>query len=288
MSPLLEVQGLTKSFAGRPGLFGWRRTGPAHLAVDDVGFTVLRGETFGIVGESGSGKSTTARLIMRLIEPTAGSVRFDGEELIRLDAEALRRRRRGIQMVFQDPFASLNPRLSVRRQLAEPIVIHGLARGAAIDARVDGLLARVGLRPEHAHRYPHEFSGGQRQRLAIARALAAEPQLIIADEAVSALDVSVRAQILNLLAELQESTGVAMIFISHDLAVVRHIAQRVAVIQAGRIVEEAPTERIFASPEHPYTRKLLASMPRPPEPAAASAERIRRLQRHFADLAEAG
>ena len=287
MTALLEVRGLTKSFATRTGLFGWR-SGPAHLAVDGVGFTVERGRTFGIVGESGSGKSTTARLIMRLIEPTAGSVRFEGQELMRLDAEALRRRRRGIQMVFQDPFASLNPRLSVRRQLAEPIVIHGLAQGAAVDAKVDGLLTRVGLRPEHAHRYPHEFSGGQRQRIAIARALAAEPQLIIADEAVSALDVSVRAQILNLLAELQEATGVAMIFISHDLAVVRHIAQRVAVIQAGRIVEEAPTERIYVSPEHPYTCRLLGSMPRAPEPSPASAERIRRLQRRFADLAEVG
>ena len=283
---LLTVADLHKHYAVGGSILG---TGTQTVrALDGVSFGMTKGEVLGLVGESGSGKTTVGKTILRLLDPTSGEIRFADQDITRLSRKALRPFRRRMQLVFQDPFASLNPRLSVRRQLAEPIVIHGLAQGAAVDAKVDGLLTRVGLRPEHAHRYPHEFSGGQRQRIAIARALAAEPQLIIADEAVSALDVSVRAQILNLLAELQEATGVAMIFISHDLAVVRHIAQRVAVIQAGRIVEEAPTERIYVSPEHPYTCRLLGSMPRAPEPSPASAERIRRLQRRFADLAEVG
>ncbi len=270
-APLLVVENLSKSFALGTRFFA-RRAATSLRAVDGVSFVVSRGETFGIVGESGSGKSTLARLILRLIEASDGVVRFHGEDLRRLDAESLRRRRRGIQMVFQDPFASLNPRLSIRRQLAEPIRLHGLATSDDAQAEVVQLLAKVGLRPEHAARYPHEFSGGQRQRIAIARALAARPDLIIADEAVSALDVSVRAQILNLLDDIKRDSAMAMIFISHDLGVVRHLADRVAVMYRGRIVELAPTAALFARPRHPYTRRLLEAMPiaRPNVPRAAA------------------
>jgi len=277
---MLVVDGLSKTFPLGASLFGWRRGGVLR-AVDDVGFMVARGETFGVVGESGSGKSTLARLILRLIEPSAGRIEFNGEDLRALDAEALRRRRRGMQMVFQDPFASLNPRLTVARQLAEPIRLHGLAEGAAVGARVARLLDEVGLRAEHAGRYPHEFSGGQRQRIAIARALAAEPDLIVADEAVSALDVSVRAQILNLLGDIKRRTRMAMIFISHDLGVVRHLADRVAVMHRGRIVELGTTAEIFASPRDDYTRRLLAAMPRIAAIGDAETARIRRLQARF-------
>jgi oligopeptide/dipeptide ABC transporter ATP-binding protein len=258
--PLLEVEGLSKTFTLKPGLFGLR-PGRTHKAVDEVSFSVMRGEAFGIVGESGCGKSTTARLVTRLLEPSAGQIRLAGADLLGLGSDALRRQRRAMQMVFQDPFASLNPRLTVGRQLAEPLQVHGLATGAAATGRVAELLRQVGLRPEHASRYPHEFSGGQRQRIAIARALAPAPDLIVADEPVSALDVSVRAQVLNLMRELRRATGVAVVFISHDLAVVRYVADRVAVMFAGRIVEQGRTAEVFARPHHPYTRSLLEAVP---------------------------
>jgi oligopeptide transport system ATP-binding protein len=261
--PLLEVDRLTKLFGGARSLFGRPRSATAHAAVNDVSFTVAAGETLGIVGESGSGKSTTARLLLRLIEPTSGTVKLDGEPLGALSADELRRRRRAMQMVFQDPFASLNPRLTVGYQLAEPLRVHGLCSGRAVSDRVGALLSRVGLSPHHARAYPHQFSGGQRQRIAIARALAAEPKLIVADEAVSALDVSVRAQILNLIDDIRRESALSLVFISHDLGVVRHVADRVAVMFLGRIVEIGPVEAVFASPKHPYTRELLAAMPVP-------------------------
>jgi oligopeptide/dipeptide ABC transporter ATP-binding protein len=259
---ILEVESLTKIFGGATGVLGVGRKHPV-LAVDAVSFAVARGETLGIVGESGSGKSTTARLLLRLIEPTSGEIRLNGEDLRGLSADELRRRRRGMQMVFQDPFASLNPRLSVGYQLAEPLRVHGLCGGAEAEARVASLLTRVGLSPSHARSYPHQFSGGQRQRIAIARALAVEPDLIVADEAVSALDVSVRAQILNLLDDIRREAKLSMVFISHDLGVVRHVADRVAVMFLGRIVEIGPVAEVFATPRHPYTRELLEAMPIP-------------------------
>ena len=259
-SPSLKVEALSKSFGGRSGPFGFGRTRPVR-AVDSVSFAVPRGETLGIVGESGSGKSTTARLLLRLIEPTAGVVRLNGEDLSGLASETLRLRRRGIQMVFQDPFASLNPRLSVGYQLAEPLRVHGLCGRAEANDRVAALLMRVGLSARQATAYPHQFSGGQRQRIAIARALAAEPDVIVADEPVSALDVSIRAQILNLIADIKEGSDLAIVFISHDLGVVRHVADRVAVMFLGRIVEIGPVADVFATPRHPYTLELLRAMP---------------------------
>jgi oligopeptide/dipeptide ABC transporter ATP-binding protein len=257
---VLDVEALSKRFGDRAGLFGFggRR---ATTAVDGVSFAVDRGETLGIVGESGSGKSTTARLLLRLIEPTAGVVRLNGEDLGGLSPEMLRLRRRGIQMVFQDPYASLNPRLSVGYQLAEPLHVHGLCGRAEANERVAALLTRVGLSARQAGAYPHQFSGGQRQRIAIARALATEPQVIVADEPVSALDVSIRAQILNLIADIKAGSDLAMVFISHDLGVVRHVADRVAVMFLGRIVEIGPVAEVFAEPCHPYTLELLRAMP---------------------------
>jgi oligopeptide/dipeptide ABC transporter ATP-binding protein len=272
-APVLEVEGLTKVFGGAAGVLGVGRKHPV-LAVDAVSFTVVRGETLGIVGESGSGKSTTARLLLRLIEPTSGVIRLNGEDLRGLSTDALRRRRRGMQMVFQDPFASLNPRLSVGYQLAEPLRVHELCGGAEAEARIGALLTRVGLSPTHARSYPHQFSGGQRQRIAIARALAVEPDLIVADEAVSALDVSVRAQILNLLDDIRRASRLTMVFISHDLGVVRHVADRVAVMFLGRIVEVGPVGDVFAAPRHPYTRELLEAMPMP-DPGRRRSERRR-------------
>lgn len=256
----LEVANLGKVFGGSRGLLGLRRAHPVR-AVDDVSFIVRRRETLGIVGESGSGKSTTARLLLRLIEPTSGVVRLNGEDLRSLPAGQLRQRRRGMQMVFQDPFASLNPRLAVGYQLGEPLLLHGLCRRREVEERVGTLLVRVGLSPGHARLYPHQFSGGQRQRIAIARALAVEPDLIVADEAVSALDVSVRAQILNLIEDIKHASELSMVFISHDLGVVRHVADRVAVMFLGRIVEIGPVAEVFTAPRHPYTRTLLEAMP---------------------------
>ncbi len=261
-APVLEVRNLSKLF-GRPGVLLGGRSRAVVRAVDDVSFAVSRGEILAIVGESGSGKSTTARLILRLIEPSSGKVILNGEELGGLSAQELRRRRRGMQMVFQDPFASLNPRLTIGYQLAEPLRVHGLSARSEVRDRVVALLARVGLSAHHAASYPHQFSGGQRQRIAIARALAVEPTLIVADEAVSALDVSVRAQILNLLADIRSRSNLSLVFISHDLGVVRHIADRVAVMFRGRIVELGPVADVFASPRHPYTRELLAAVPSP-------------------------
>ena len=259
-TPLLQVEGLVKHFPIRRGLFG-RQTG-AVRAVDGLSFTLQAGQTLGVVGESGCGKSTMGRLVLRLIEPTAGRVVFAGTDLGTLDAAALRAQRRAMQIIFQDPYSSLNPRMTIGQTLAEPLRLHGLHTGRYAE-RVAELLQTVGLAPEHAQRYPHEFSGGQRQRIGIARALAVEPQLIVCDEAVSALDVSVQAQVVNLLQDLQQRLGITYIFIAHDLAVVKHIATHVAVMYLGRIVELAQTRTLFDSPRHPYTQALLSAIPVP-------------------------
>ena len=267
MTTLLEVEGLVKHFPVRGGVFG--RTSGHVRAVDGVDFHLDEGETLAIVGESGCGKSTVGRLVLRLIEPSAGRVRFEGDDLLSLDADQMRARRRRLQVIFQDPYASLNPRMTIGAMLGEPLYLHRLvADETERRVRIGELLELVGLRPEHARRYPHEFSGGQRQRLAIARALAVEPKLIVADEPVSALDVSIQAQVINLMKALQQRFGLAYIFISHDLAVVKHIADRIAVMYLGRIVETATTDELFRNPRHPYTRALLAAVPLP-DPTAA-------------------
>jgi ABC-type oligopeptide transport system ATPase subunit len=260
--PLLEVRGLSKRFPLTRGLLAPRR-GETVTAVDDVSFSLAPGETLGLVGETGCGKSTTARLIMRLLEPTAGDIRFAGSDLGRLRGQQLRASRRELAMVFQDPHSSLNPRRTVGAIVAEPLQVHGVDRDAR-RARVRELLELVGLSAEHESRYPHELSGGQRQRVGIARALALRPRLLIADEPVSALDVSIQAQILNLLRGLQHELGLALLFISHDLSVVRYMCERVAVMRAGRIVETGATAELFAHPREPYTRELLAAVPRIP------------------------
>ncbi|MGY6633082.1 MAG: ABC transporter ATP-binding protein [Alkalilacustris sp.] len=265
MSALLEVEGLTKHFPVRRGLL--RREVGSVQAVTDVSFSVGAGETLAIVGESGCGKSTTGRALLRLIEPTAGTMRLEGADLMAMSPGQLRQMRRKMQIIFQDPYGSLNPRMTVRETLAEPLLLHGVATQANLQAKVSEVLKLCGLSAFHAERYPHEFSGGQRQRVGIARALATRPKLIVCDEPVSALDVSVQAQIVNLLQDIQKQLGVAYVFISHDLAVVRHIATRVAVMYLGRIVEEAPSGELFAAPLHPYTRSLIAAAPRP-DPSA--------------------
>jgi len=258
-SPLLKVRGLTTRFALASGLLG--RTRRRVHAVEHVSFDMYPGETLGLVGESGCGKSTTGRSLLRLVAIEGGSIEFGGRDLVSLPANELRTLRREIQMVFQDPFASLDPRLTVGFSVAEPLYIHGVAAGSEAEDRVAELLTQVGLSPDHAQRYPHEFSGGQRQRLAIARALALQPKVIVADEAVSALDVSIRAQIVNLMLELQARLGVSYLFISHDMAVVERISHRVAVMYLGQIVEIGPRRAVFGNPRHPYTRRLLAAVP---------------------------
>jgi len=260
--PLLEVNNLKKHFRIRRGLFG--ATAAWVHAVDGVSFHIDRSETLSLVGESGCGKSTVGKAVLRLFDITAGEVILDGQRIDDLSTGRLRPLRRRVQVVFQDPFSSLNPRLRVRDILAEPIRNFGLAASTAdLKRRVDSLLDRVGLPRDAAARFPHEFSGGQRQRIGIARALAAEPDLIVCDEAVSALDVSVKAQIVNLLQHLQQELGLALLFISHDLAIVEHMTHRVAVMYLGKIVEIAPRRRIFAAPQHPYTKALLSAVPVP-------------------------
>jgi oligopeptide/dipeptide ABC transporter ATP-binding protein len=239
------------------------RRGPPVRAVDGVTFWVAPGETLGLVGESGCGKSSVSNAIVGLVAATRGSIVVDGTEIAGADARTLRQARARMQMVFQDPVTSLNPRMTVGAAIAEPLEVRGIARGAALRERVASLLTEVGLRPDHSGRYPHQFSGGQRQRVVIARALALRPALLICDEPVSALDVSVRAQILNLLVALQRDRGMACLFVSHDLAVVRHVCDRVAVMYLGRLAELAPRDALFAAPRHPYTRALLASVPEP-------------------------
>ncbi len=263
---LLDVSGLQKFFPIRQGLF--RRTVGYVRAVDDVSFTVTKGETLALVGESGCGKTTTARAILRAVEPTGGTVKFlsqNGEviDVTNLPRKALQPLRKEMQLIFQDPWSSLNPRMTLLDLVGEPLLVHGVSSASERQARVEALLKRVGLRPEYMGRYPHAFSGGQRQRIGIARALALRPSLVVADEPVSALDVSVQAQILNLLLELQEEFGLTYLFVSHDLAVVKHLSDRVAVMYAGKIVEMGIAAKVFAAPQHPYTEALLSAVPEP-------------------------
>lgn len=268
---LLKVERLSKTFAIKPawGSLFARHSGAAVRAVDDVSFAIARGETLGVVGESGCGKTTMGRSILRLIEPTSGSVIFDGMDMASLHGAALRRMRRKLQVVFQDPFSSLNPRMTVGAAVKEGLLIHHIAEGADADRRVNTLFEEVGLNPGYVARYPHEFSGGQRQRIGIARALSVEPELIVCDEPVSALDVSVQAQVINLLQDLQRDRALTYLFIAHDLSVVRHIADRVAVMYLGRIVEIGAARDLFANPTMPYTQALLSAVPRP-EPGRRS------------------
>ncbi|HXG55725.1 MAG TPA: ATP-binding cassette domain-containing protein [Vicinamibacterales bacterium] len=265
MTPLLEVRHLTKEFTRTKGIFG---TATPVRAVDDVTFEIGEGETFGLVGESGSGKTTTGRCILRLIEPTSGEVRFRGEDVLAFSTSRLRQARREMQIVFQDPYSSLNPRMRVGTIVEEPLVIHRIGTKAERLARVSELFDLVGLDPSHLTRYPHQFSGGQRQRIGLARALALNPSLIIADEPVSALDVSVQAQVVNLLMDLQDRLKLTYLFIAHDLRLVRHICSRVAVMYLGRIVERGTAEALFAAPAHPYTQALLSAIP-VPDPTVA-------------------
>ena len=259
-APMLEVRDLKTHFPVRRGLFG--RTVGYVRAVDGVSFTLGAGKTLGLVGESGCGKTTTGRTILRLIPATAGEVRFEGRDVFALPAGEMRRLREDMQIIFQDPYGSLNPRMTVGGIVGEPLRVHNRARGRDLSDRVAALLRRVGLSPDCRNRYPHEFSGGQRQRICVARALAPEPRLIVCDEPTSALDVSVQAQVLNLMSDLKDRFGLTYLFISHDLTVVQHMADRIGVLYLGRLVEEAPRDTLFAAPKHPYTRMLFDAAPR--------------------------
>jgi peptide/nickel transport system ATP-binding protein len=285
--PLLEVKNLKMHFPITKGLL--RRVVGYVKAVDDVSFTVYEGETLGLVGESGCGKTTTGRAILRVYEPTAGQIvyhREDGRavDLTELSDRGLKRYRREIRMIFQDPYSSLNPRLPVLELVGEPLKVNNMARGKELEERVADLLRKVGLRPEYMRRYPHAFSGGERQRIGIARALALNPRLVVCDEAVSALDVSVRAQTINLLQDLQAEFNLTYVFVAHDLSVVEHISDRVAVMYVGKLVELATTEQLFASPRHPYTEALLSAVPKPDPRMRGKGERIR-LEGEVADPA---
>ncbi len=271
-TPLVEVKDLRKHFPVRRGALS-RVVGHVK-AVDGVSFEIRRGETLGLVGESGCGKTTTGRTILRLLEPTSGSVRFDGRDVLAMDGEELRAWRRRAQIVFQDPFSSLNPRLTVGGMLEEALIVHGMgASQSDRSRRIHEILTMVGLLPEHESRYPHEFSGGQRQRIGIARALSVEPDFIVCDEPVSALDVSVQAQVINLLQDLQKQLGLTYLFIAHDLAVVEQVSDKVAVMYLGKVVETATAADLYRDPKHPYTRALLAAAPRP-DPEGRDRERI--------------
>ena len=272
MSTLIEVRDLVKHFPIKRGIIFQKQVG-AVKAVDGVSFDVEQGETLGIVGETGCGKSTTARLLCRLMDPTSGTIMFDGRDVAHQKGEGLKALHRDMQMVFQDPYSSLNPRKTVGSIIADPFIIHGLYQGKSErKQRVQNLMDRVGLNPEHYNRYPHEFSGGQRQRIGVARAIALEPKVLVADEPVSALDVSIQAQVLNLLRELQREMGLTLIFIAHDLSVVRHMCDRVAVMYLGKVVELAPSDVLYSVPRHPYTGALLSAVP-VPDPSAVRRER---------------
>lgn len=270
---LLHVEHLVKHFPIKKGIIFQRAAGAVH-AVDDVTFDIYSGETLGLVGESGCGKSTTGRTILQLYRPTSGKVIFEGEDLAALKGETLRRKRRDIQMIFQDPYASLNPRMTVGRIIGEPMEIHGTYRGAARERRVAELLSLVGLNPAFVNRYPHEFSGGQRQRIGVARALALEPKLIVCDEPISALDVSIQAQVVNLLEDLQKELNLTYLFIAHDLSMVRHISDRIAVMYLGIIVELADRNTLYNNPTHPYSQALLSAVPFPDPFVEETRERI--------------
>ncbi|MEZ0392197.1 MAG: ABC transporter ATP-binding protein [Pseudobdellovibrionaceae bacterium] len=257
---ILEVKNIKKYFPIRKGLL-LREVGQVK-AVDDVSFTVRKGETLGLVGESGCGKSTLGRTLIRLYEPTSGGIQFKGSDFLKVRGEKLRKMRREMQMIFQDPYASLDPRMTVGQILAQPFEIHGMLPGQQRIDRIKQLLETVGLKASHINRYPHEFSGGQRQRISIARAVALNPELVIADEPVSALDVSIQAQVLNLMKDLQEKLNLTYVFISHDLSVIEHLCDRIAVMYLGKIVEIAPRDELFKNPQHPYTQALIAAIPR--------------------------